>query len=100
TGFIGGYDSAGPFFRAIREESEIPQRFRRPKQGLDVWVLGCRMTDDDWETPFIRSALVNFWPAIHDNLLEFRIGERSINAENLGALMAAERGQREVELEY
>jgi len=100
TGFIGNYDLAGPSFRAIRDESQIPERFRRRERGLDVWVLGCRMIDDDWETPFIRSALVNFWPAIHDNLVEFKIGNRSITAQNLGSLMTAERGQRDVELEY
>ena len=100
TGFIGDYDPAGPLFRAIREESAIPERFRRSARGLDVWVLGCRITEDEWELPFIRSALVNFWPAIHDGLIEFRIGEQFVNAENLGRLMAAERGQREVELEY
>ena len=43
---------------------------------------------------------MNFWPAIHDGLIEFRIGEQIVTAENLGSLMAAEKGQREVELEY
>ena len=100
TGFIGGYDSSGPCFRAIRKKSQIPERFRRDEQGLDVWVLGCRMSDEQWETPFIRSALVNFWPAIHDRLIKFRIGDTPVSAENLGALMSGERGQREVELEY
>ena len=100
TGFIGEYNSSGPCFRAIRKKSQIPERFRRDEQGLDVWVLGRRVSDEQWETPFIRSALVNFWPAIHDRLIEFRIGDRRVSAENLGALMSAERGQREVELEY
>lgn len=91
TGFIGEFDARNKVYRAIRDTDSIPTRFLRTEPGLDVWILGSRHLDNDWAQPFIRSALANFWPAIANGKIVFRVGDETIDTETLGAAMRAER---------
>ena len=100
TGFIGDYVRKEDSYVAIRKESRIPRLFRRDKPGLDLWILGARHTKDDWERPFIRSALVHFWPALAAGKLRFVIGDHAIDKTNLGRWMRSERSNPEVAEAY
>jgi hypothetical protein len=91
TGFIGDFDARQKVCRALRRVDSIPELFRRIEAGLDVWILGSRQLEDDWAQPFIRSALGNFWPAIADGKITFKIGDETIDQSSLGASMRAER---------
>jgi hypothetical protein len=96
TGFIGDYDEAAKIFRAIRDPEEIPEQFRRNEAGLDVWVVGFRNINHEWEVPFVAAALRNFWPAIHFQRLTLRIGGYKINHHTLPDLMNSLRGEEAV----
>jgi hypothetical protein len=100
TGFIGDYVPEKDSFIAIRDESRIPPIFRREEAGLDVWILGARQIEDEWERPFTRSALAHFWPALETGKLRFVIGENIIDQMNLGRWMRSERSQPEVAEAY
>jgi hypothetical protein len=100
TGFIGDYDSGKGVFTAIRDEGLIPQVFRRDEPGLDLWILGFRQIEDDWERPFIRSALAHFWPALEAGKLRFVIGDRVIDQTNLGRWMRSELSEPDVAEAY
>lgn len=90
TGFIGRFDSAGPRYVALRDTVDIPPHLLRSEPGLDVWILCWRPLDGRWETPFIHSALANFWPAIADRKVRLVIGSESIDHSNLNAWMMRE----------
>ncbi len=96
TGFIGTVDRNARSFRAIRDPNSIIEMFLREEAGLDVWILGSRQLDEDWSQPFIRSALANFWPAIHDRKISFLIGTDQIDDSNLGNWIERERHDAEV----
>lgn len=90
-GFIGEHDANGgeggdPVFRAIRNESLIPQQFRRKEPGTDIWIIGYR-SGSDWSADLIRSIITNFWPAIHMGLIDFTVGTKFITKENLPTLI-------------
>jgi hypothetical protein len=91
TGFIGKFDAQNQVYRALRDETAIPEEFLRTEPGLDVWILGLRQLEDDWTQPFICSALANFWPAIADGKIAFEIGGEVIDQSSLGAAMRRER---------
>ena len=104
TGFIGDYDAQGgeggePVFRAIRDESMIPEPFRRTVPGTDIWIIGYR-SGPEWSNDLIRSILTNFWPAIHRGSIEFLVGDKSISKENLAALILTHIGQEDFETHY
>lgn len=91
TGFIGDFDPNRMIHKALRNLSEIPAQFHRQESGLDLWILGYKNLQKDWEKPFVYSALANFWPGIFDEKVVFRIGHMEINRSNLAALMETER---------
>jgi hypothetical protein len=97
TGFIGDFDSVKKVYRAIRDPHRIPKRFLRTEPGLDIWVIGWRRWKTDAMQPFVSSALANFWPAIADGKISFRIGTQSISSANLGDMMRSERLDPEVQ---
>lgn len=104
VGFIGDYDPNGgeggdPVFRAIRDESRIPQMFRRDRPGTDIWVIGYR-SGDEWDTDLMRSILTNFWPAIHHGSIEFRVGPTTITKDNLKDLIKRHVGQEDFEAHH
>ena len=91
TGFIGDFDPAKMLHKALRDLRAIPTQFHRAEPGLDLWILGYKNLQRDWQKPFIWSALANFWPGIWDGKVVFKIGDLEINKGNLAALMEAER---------
>jgi len=92
TGFIGDYDAGRMLHKAIRSAERIPSHFLRNEPGLDLWILGYKNLQKDWQKPFVWSALANFWPGIWDGKIVFKIGDLEIKRSNLAALMEAERG--------
>lgn len=91
TGFIGDFDPARMLHKALRDLRAIPAQFHRAEPGLDLWILGYKNLQRDWQKPFIWSALANFWPGIWDGKVVFKIGDLEISKGNLAALMEAER---------
>ena len=96
TGFIGKHKSSKHEFLALRNKSDIPQKFLRDKPGLDLWVIGSKHLEEEWAQPFIRSALSNFWPAISDGKIRFVIGSDTIDQNSLGVWMQKERYDKDV----
>lgn len=96
TGFIGDFDPVKKVYRAIRDSSRIPERFLRTEPGLDVWIIGSRRLEENWAQPFVRSALSNFWPAIANRRITFKVGDHNIDSINLSHFMRTERSDPEV----
>lgn len=104
VGYIGDYDPTGgeggdPVFRAVRDESRIPEFFRRSVAGTDIWVIGYR-SGDEWSADLIKSILTNFWPAIHHGSIEFRVGIQKITKDNLEELIKQHVGQDDFEAHH
>lgn len=68
----------------IRED--IPEIFSRKEKGTDIWVANF-IDSADWEDTICRAVLSWFWPSIHWGILTVRVGERSLNADNLESIM-------------
>ncbi|MCC8361018.1 hypothetical protein [Salinimicrobium sediminilitoris] len=68
--------------RAIRNEEEIPEFFRRSEIGTSVFVAGF-MHSDDWEEQIIQAVLTNFYAAIHSGKLVVKTDHHLINSSNL-----------------
>ena len=99
VGFIGDYVQArgngdDPLFAAVRDRSRIPAGFRREQPGTDIWVIGYR-SGDDWGEQLIKSILKDFWPAVHNGRIEFRVADQDINQAELSDLMARYAGSAE-----
>jgi hypothetical protein len=99
VGFIGTYDDTGgeggdPVFRAVRSEDLIPEAFRRQEVGTDIWVIGYR-SGSEWHDDLVRSIVDNFWPAIHQGIIQFRVGSQLIESANLEELILRHRGAEE-----
>jgi hypothetical protein len=104
VGYCGDFDSSGgegggPVFRAIRDEAEIPEKFRRAKPGTDIWVIGYR-SGPEWKEGLIRSILSNFWPAIHFGRIEFKVGDVLIDKESLPELIQRRSHEDEFEAHH
>jgi len=87
TGYIGSYCAETDSCVAVRQSSEIPALFRRGEPGTDISVIGYR-DDSGWEQRLISSILANFWPAIHRNIIGFRVGNRLLSAATLAVDLA------------
>lgn len=72
--------------KPVRAQDKIPEMFKRKEQGTDVYVLGF-YGEDDWQDQIIKSVLNNFWLAVLRGILEVRVGDQSINSENIKSLM-------------
>jgi hypothetical protein len=86
TGFYGAI--APGRCRSIRRVEKIPTEFLRAQQGTDIIIPAYRAVSDNWLLGMVYSVLKNFWPAIHEKMLEVEIYEdeelkESIGAENL-----------------
>lgn len=71
-----------PGQKAVRSREDIPEQFRREKQGTDFYILDYNGSLN-WEKEIITSVLDNFWPAIHEGILQVKVGKESINKDNL-----------------
>jgi len=87
TGFLGGPSGA-----SVRSMSQIPPKFCRLQHGTDVIVLGFPASDN-WQNDLIYSVLDNFWPAIHFEDLEVKVGDVIIKKDNLQLLLEKFSGQ-------
>lgn len=73
---------------SIRKSDLIPAKFLRSERGTDIIIPAYRAVSDDWQLGMVHSVLKNFWPAIHEKMLEVEIYENdklkeSIDADNL-----------------
>ncbi len=78
--------------RSIRSKTDIPARFVRNERGTDIIIPAYRAVSENWELGLVYSVLNNFWPAIHERMLEVEIYDGSelkqtINSENLAVLL-------------
>ncbi|QQS69824.1 hypothetical protein IPP75_01645 [Candidatus Saccharibacteria bacterium] len=78
--------------RSIRTKAEMPAEFVRGERGTDIIIPAYRAVSDNWQLGLVHSVLKNFWPAIHERMLEVEIYDgndlkQNINAENLAALL-------------
>jgi len=88
TGYIGVHDEEQEVFRAVRNNEDVPELFRRDEPGTDVWILGYGDGDSDtWEKDLMHSVLQNFWPAIRRKIVRFTIGGRNVSSENLKEML-------------
>lgn len=99
VGFIGTYDQSGgeggdPVFRAVRSKDLIPRAFLREKVGTDIWIIGYR-SGPEWHDDLVRSIVNNFWPAIHQGMIRFRVGGQKIDGGNLEELVRRHSGAEE-----
>lgn len=104
VGFIGTHDESGgeggdPVFRAVRSEDLIPEVFRRVEIGTDIWVIGYR-SGPEWHDDLVRSIVNNFWPAIHQGVIRFRVGGQKIESSNLEELVRLHMGAEEFEAHH
>lgn len=104
VGFIGSYDADGgeggePVFRAQRRETDIPPLFRRTEPGTDIWIIGYR-DSQGWEDALTKSILTNFWPAIHQGSIEFRVANQLISRGNLEHLITQHSGTEDFEAHH
>jgi hypothetical protein len=81
TGYVGEA-GAGGLCSAIRKSDLIPTRFEKKEPGTDIFIVAYRV-NDGWERRLVSSILTNFWPAIHRNVISFRVGGRQISAATL-----------------
>ncbi len=67
---------------SVRNNSHVPELFRREHPGLDIVILGFP-NEEAWDKDLIYSVLDNFWPAVQFGDLEVHVGESVINKSNL-----------------
>ena len=56
--------------------------------GTDLFIIGLREIDDDWEKRILLSAVNNFLVSILENKLIIRVNKTILNHENLGEVIA------------
>ncbi|SDS50532.1 hypothetical protein SAMN05216496_1737 [Pseudomonas sp. Z003-0.4C(8344-21)] len=85
-GYWGGAD-----FEPVSDPVLAPEWLRRESIGTSVFVVGFR-DPAEWQSHFTRSLIQNFFPAVHDDEMEFSIdgGNSEINRDTLGPLFDAE----------
>lgn len=74
--------------RSIRNKNDIPSDFLRNERGTDIIIPAYKAVSDNWQLGLVHSVLKNFWPAIHEQMLEVEIYNEdqlseTINSENL-----------------
>lgn len=79
----------------ITNPEDIPDLFRRTKQGTDINIIGVEK-QDYWEK-MIKSVLNNFWLAIYEGKLAVKIKDIEINQDNLEEKIYAYFGNDEIE---
>lgn len=77
---------------SIRDRTNIPAEFIRNERGTDIIIPAYKAVSENWQLGLVHSVLKNFWPAIHEHMLEVEIYDgddltQTINAENLAVLL-------------
>lgn len=80
----GSYGLEGQ--KPVRDETLIPDFFKRDEKGTDIFVIGF-YEDGDWKGQITKSVLNNFWMAILKGILVVKIDGIEINSENIRQLM-------------
>jgi len=84
TGYIGIFDDAAQRFKAVRDNALIPELFKRDQPGTDIYVLAYN-DPEQCQKHLTYSILKNFWPAIYEKKIAFRMDGAEINQATLGA---------------
>jgi len=83
---IGHYRSTESY-RAITSEIDccFRDKFTRDKYGTDIIIVGCEKLNEnnDWQDKLEQAIVRNFLLAIRENKLVVKIGNKTINSENL-----------------
>lgn len=72
--------------KAVRDQSLIPEMFRREEIGTSIFIISFR-DNRSWEENILSSVLENFWPAITDGLLVVEIGGITLNANSIKEIL-------------
>lgn len=71
---------------SLKETKEIPELFRREKQGTTVFVIGFwNLTD--FKTEVIQEVLRNYWFAIAENQLVVTVENEVLESSNIGSFI-------------
>lgn len=71
---VGFYGVEG--YRAMRDQSLIPDIFKRKERGTDIYVIGYK-SGPDWQQKLVKSVLHNFWLSILHGSLEVTVRDGS-----------------------
>jgi len=66
-------------------ECTFRNQFSRDKHGTDIIIAGCKkLTEEkDWQDKLEQAVVKNFLLAIYENKLVVKIGDKTINSDNL-----------------
>ena len=91
TGLFGLYDAEKDDCYAVREESQIPEVFKRTEYGTDIFVTGFKCDREDWKDEIAISVLEYFFYTVYMGDLEVVIEDENesitIKKSNLDRLM-------------
>lgn len=84
--------------RSIRDTANIPAEFLRNERGTDIIIPAYKAVSDDWQLGMVHAVLKNFWPAIHERMLEVEFYDddklkETINADNLAVFLECYPGE-------
>lgn len=84
SGYIGFYDDKEQKYYSVRDRGvqTIPGHFLRDKIGTDIYIPAYKGVDN-WESGLIVSILNDFWCAIENNIIKFRVGHDIIDKPNI-----------------
>ena len=85
TGQYGKDLQNGKGVASIRNEAEIPERFRRRTTGTDIFVVGYQHPEGDWKEALIKAILDNFFVAIYYKKLVVEICDTTLPTERIDA---------------
>ncbi len=71
---------------------QIPKAFKnyRPQgvKGTDIFIIGFKKSEDNWDKDIMHALVTNFFPAILDGVVEFVIQGVKIDRNNLLSIVA------------
>jgi len=76
----------------ITSRDKVPDLFRahrKPNEfGTDIFVVGF-VGSDDWKLHVKAALIINFFPAIYQNIAEFEVSGEKINKKNISSQLTA-----------
>lgn len=76
----------------VCEFEQIPKAFKKHRppgvKGTDIFIIGFKKTEDNWEKDIMHALVTNFFPAILDGLVEFVVQGVRIEKSNLVNVVA------------
>lgn len=92
TGYWGNPEK----FRAVTEDSHLPDWLKRSEIGTSIFCMGFRETES-WVERMICSLVSNFFVAIHRSQMEFEVESRAINRNTVEQLLGSDELSQAVE---